>query len=119
MAEQIIFDNEQFFEGYKAIRDRETNLNDLLEQPAMKRLLPDVRGKSVLDLGCGYGHNCMDFIVRGAKNVVGIDISKKMLEVARSESSHERIEYINMSMTDIPLCHANLISYTARLPFIT
>ena len=42
MAEQIIFDNEQFFEGYKAIRDRETNLNDLLEQPAMKRLLPNV-----------------------------------------------------------------------------
>ena len=101
MAEQIIFDNEQFFEGYKAIRDRETNLNDLLEQPAMKRLLPDVTGKAVLDLGCGYGHNCVDFIERGAKKVVGIDISKKMLEVANRESSHEKIEYINMSMTDI------------------
>ena len=101
MADQMIFDNEQFFEGYKAIRDRETNLNDLLEQPAMKRLLPDVTGKAVLDLGCGYGHNCVDFIERGAKKVVGIDISKKMLEVANRESSHERIEYINMSMTDI------------------
>lgn len=101
MSEQIIFDNEQFFEGYKAIRDRETNLNDLLEQPAMKRLLPDVTGKAVLDLGCGYGHNCKDFIERGAKKVVGIDISKKMLEVANRESSHEKIEYINMSMRDI------------------
>ncbi len=101
MADQIIFDNEQFFEGYKAIRARETNLNDLLEQPAMKRLLPDVTGKAVLDLGCGYGHNCTDFIKLGAEKVVGIDISKKMLEVARRESSHEKIEYINMSMTDI------------------
>ena len=101
MAEQIIFDNEQFFEGYKAIRDRETNLNDLLEQPAMKKLLPDLSGKAVLDLGCGYGHNCLDFIECGAAKVIGIDISKKMLEVARRESSHEKIEYINMSMTDI------------------
>ncbi len=101
MPEQIIFDNEQFFEGYKAIRDRETNLNDLLEQPAMKRLLPDLRGKAVLDLGCGYGHNCVDFIERGAEKVVGIDISKKMLEIARRESSHKKIEYINMSMTEI------------------
>jgi len=101
MAEQIIFDNEQFFEGYKAIRDRETNLNDLLEQPAMKRLLPDLSGKAVLDLGCGYGHNCIDFIEHGAEKVIGIDISKKMLEVALRESSNEKIEYINMSMTDI------------------
>lgn len=101
MSEQIIFDDEQFFEGYKAIRERETNLNDLLEQPAMKRLLPDVSGKNVLDLGCGYGHNCRDFIRLGAKKVVGIDISKKMLAVAERESSHEKIEYINMSMRDI------------------
>lgn len=101
MAEQIIFDNEQFFEGYKAIRDRETNLNDLLEQPAMKRLLPDINGKAVLDLGCGYGHNCIDFIELGAEKVVGIDISQKMLEVANRESSHEKIEYINMSIADI------------------
>ncbi len=101
MSEQIIFDNEQFFEGYKAIRERDTNLNDLLEQPAMKRLLPDLTGKTVLDLGCGYGHNCIDFIESDAARVVGIDISKKMLEVARSESSYEKIEYINMSMTDI------------------
>ncbi|WP_242838526.1 hypothetical protein [Lachnobacterium bovis] len=31
MAKQNIFDNETFFEGYKAIRDREGNANDLFE----------------------------------------------------------------------------------------
>ena len=101
MSKQNIFDNKQFFEGYKLIRERDNNLNRLLEQPAMARLLPDVQEKSVLDLGCGYGHNCMAFVSMGADRVVGVDISEKMLEVARTESTHDKIEYINMSMTDV------------------
>lgn len=101
MSKQNIFDNETFFNGYKALRDNDINYNDLLEQPAMAKLLPDLNGKSVLDLGCGYGHNCLDFVNRGAEKVAGIDISEKMLSVAREESSHGKIEYRNMSMTDI------------------
>lgn len=101
MSNQNIFDNEIFFKGYKALRDNEINSNDLLEQPAMTKLLPDLNSKSVLDLGCGYGHNCIDFVYRGAKKVVGVDISEKMLSVAKSESASPEIEYLNMSMTDI------------------
>lgn len=101
MSKQNIFDNDVFFNGYKALRDNENNYNDLLEQPAMAKLLPDLNGKSVLDLGCGYGHNCIDFVNRGADKVIGIDISEKMLAVAKEESAHSKIEYRNMSMTDI------------------
>lgn len=101
MSRQNIFDNETFFSGYKALRDSDSNANDLIEQPAMRKLLPDLNGKSVLDLGCGYGHNCADFVSRGAARVVGIDISEKMLAVAKEESANEKIEYRNMSMTDI------------------
>ncbi len=61
---QNIFNNENFFERYKALRERDDNLNDLLEQPVMKKLLPDLLGKSVLDLRCGYGKNCLDFEAR-------------------------------------------------------
>ena len=101
MSRQNIFDNETFFSGYKALRDSDCNANDLIEQPAMRKLLPDLNGKSVLDLGCGYGHNCNDFVNRGAARVVGIDISEKMLAVAKEESANDKIEYCNMSMTDI------------------
>ncbi len=101
MSTQNIFDNQTFFDGYKALRDRDDNANDLIEQPAMKKLIPDLTNKSVLDLGCGYGHNCIDFVHRAAENVVGVDISKKMLNVAKTKSAHEKIRYINMSMTDI------------------
>ncbi len=101
MSTQNIFDNETFFNGYKALRDSDTNANDLIEQPAMRKLLPDLHEKSVLDLGCGYGHNCIDFVNKGAKKVVGIDISDKMLGIAKAESAHEKIHYISMSMTNI------------------
>lgn len=99
---QNIFDNEVFFNSYKALRETDNNYNILLEQPAMKELLPDLNGKTVLDIGCGFGINCMDFINGGAESVTGIDISQKMLAVAREQNSSKGIEYINMDMNDIP-----------------
>ena len=72
MSTQNIFDNQTFFDGYKALRNGECNANDLIEQPAMRKLIPDLSGKSVLDLGCGYGHNCIDFLRIGAEMVVGM-----------------------------------------------
>ena len=101
MSNQNIYDNETFFEGYSELRSREINSNNMLEQPAIKEMIPTLTGKFVLDLGCGCGANCMDFVKNGACSVIGVDISEKMLSVAKQESRHENIEYINMSMTDI------------------
>ena len=42
--QQNIYDDERFFENYAKIRNSEKSFNELLEQPAMKRLLPDVAG---------------------------------------------------------------------------
>ncbi|MTK14292.1 MAG: class I SAM-dependent methyltransferase, partial [Clostridiaceae bacterium] len=86
---------------YREVRNNVYNYNSLVEQPAIKRLLPDLRGKTVLDLGCGYGNNCIDFISRGATKVVGVDISSKMLEIAKQENAHENIKYIQMDMSEI------------------
>lgn len=99
---QNIFDNEKFFNSYKTLRETDSNYNVLLEQPAMKELLPDLTDKTVLDIGCGFGINCVDFINAGARFVTGIDISQKMLTVAREQNSSKDIEYINMDMKEIP-----------------
>lgn len=98
---QNIYDNKDFFDSYKALRETDDNYNVLLEQPAMKELLPEIENKSVLDLGCGFGNNCMDFVNMGAENVIGIDISKNMLSVAKENSNHNRIEYINMPIENL------------------
>jgi SAM-dependent methyltransferase len=44
-------------------------------------LLGDVRGKTVLDLGCGTGENVIPLIARGAR-VIGMDISPDLIAIA-------------------------------------
>lgn len=97
---QNIYDNEVFFKEYMKLRG-EKSYNDLLEQPAMNKLLPDIKGKTILDIGCGYGHNSFSFAQNGAKKVVGIDLSQKMLEVAEKEFSHPNVEYCRMDMSEL------------------
>ena len=101
MAKQNIYDNQIFFEGYKNIRENKDNANNLFEKPALFSLLPDIKKKRVLDLGCGFGEHCMYYISKGAESVVGIDISEKMLQIAKKENAHCDITYINMPMEDI------------------
>ena len=101
MSKQNIYDNSIFFEGYKKIRENKCNANDLIETPALFSLLPDLQGKTILDLGCGVGGHCLEFVNAGAKKVVGIDISKKMLEVAEKENHHSKITYLNLPMESL------------------
>ncbi len=97
---QNIYDNEVFFKEYMKLRS-EKSYNDLLEQPAINKLLPDVKGKTILDIGCGYGHNSLIFAQNGADKVVGIDLSHKMLEVAERENCHPCVEYCCMDMSEL------------------
>lgn len=71
------------------------------EWHVLRTMLPDFKDKRVLDLGCGFGWHCMWAQQHGAKKVVGIDISKKMLEKARDMDSTASIEYIEMPIEDI------------------
>ena len=97
---QNIYDNEEFFVQYISLRQG-INYNDLLEQPAMKKLLPEIQGKRVLDIGCGYGANSLLFAQLGADYVLGIDVSQKMLDMARSQYGHAHIVYRRMDMNQI------------------
>ena len=43
----------------------------------------DVRGKRVLDLDCGNGHDASNLLSRGAASVTGLDDTPEMLDMAR------------------------------------
>lgn len=101
MSPQNVFNDDTFFEGYLELRQNPYCANIVEEKPAIFSLLPDLNGLDVLDLGCGYGENCYEFYKIGARNIIGIDIADKMLDIARSEHIAENITYINMSMEDI------------------
>ena len=98
---QNIYDNKTFFAGYQALRKRDDNHNILIEQPSMAALLPDLTDKKVLDLGCGCGENCIDFVRRGADRVVGVDISAHMLECAQEHSYDPKIVYLKMDICSL------------------
>lgn len=84
---QNIYDDPAFFSGYADLRRNEFSLNNVLEEPAMKKLLPDLKGLRVLDMGCGTGKLCRYAAAQGAQSVVGVDISRNMLAVAEAENS--------------------------------
>lgn len=55
---------------------------------------------AVLDAGCGTGRETRLFHEKGA-TVIGVDISKGLLEVARRENSD--VEFIEANFADLPL----------------
>jgi SAM-dependent methyltransferase len=73
------------------VRHADTNdyRNDLL-MPFMLELLGDVRGVSILDLGCGEGGYSRELAARGAK-VAGVDGSTRL--VARARERAPAIQY--------------------------
>lgn len=58
-----------------------------VEHFMMFELLGDLAGKSVLDLACGEGFFTRFIKQKGAARVVGMDLSEKMIELARQEES--------------------------------
>jgi SAM-dependent methyltransferase len=54
-----------------------------IEEHSMFALLPDLAGRSVVDLACGEGIYSRKLLRRGAARVVGVDISPEMVSLAR------------------------------------
>lgn len=122
---QNVYDNPTFFNGYMAMREAGEGLNEVLEQPAMKALMPSVEGKSVLDLGCGAGDLCQYLYLQGAGRVTGVDISAAMVRVARTRCP-QAVELVTSPIEDFtaePLSYDLVISslalhYIADLPSV-
>jgi SAM-dependent methyltransferase len=75
-------------EAYEALAERYAEMvdtkphNAYYERPATLSLLPEVRGRRVLDAGCGPGVYAEWLSEHGAK-VVALDVSPKMVRLAR------------------------------------
>ncbi|GAU84228.1 hypothetical protein [Bosea sp. BIWAKO-01] len=55
---QSIYDDETFFQGYSQLPGSIHGLDGAPEWDSLHRLLPELRGKRLLDLGCGFGWFC-------------------------------------------------------------
>lgn len=95
------YDDPRFFEKYSQMDRSQKGLAGAGEWHELEQLLPDFRGRRVLDLGCGYGWHCKYAAEHGAACVLGTDISRKMLEAARERNAGTAIEYRQAPMEDL------------------
>src|SRR3990167_33528 len=70
------------------------------EKPAIYALLPDLKSKNALSLGCGSGEDSAYLKKQGAIRSAGIDISKGLIEIAKKE--HPDCEFIQGDMEKLP-----------------
>ncbi|XXT56862.1 class I SAM-dependent methyltransferase [Sorangium sp. So ce590] len=101
---QNIYDDPGFFEAYSQLRRSVEGLDGAPEWPALQALVPDLTGLRVVDLGCGFGWFCRWARENGAASVLGLDVSERMLQRARSETSDEAILYTptDLERLDLP-----------------
>ncbi len=87
------YDNTLFFDEYAKMERSTKGLAAAGEWHQLKPLFPPLHGKHVLDLGCGYGWHCKFSAEQGADKVLGIDLSRKMIEEAKKRNKESKIEY--------------------------
>ena len=88
-----VYDNSDFFDAYAMMGRSQGGLEAAGEWHQLQPLFPDLKGKRVLDLGCGYGWHCKYAVKMGASQVIGIDGSEKMIAKAKTQNPDSRIRY--------------------------
>jgi ubiquinone/menaquinone biosynthesis C-methylase UbiE len=76
----------QAYQEWASSYDQAVNPLILVEEPHVRDLLGDVRGKWVADIACGTGRHSRYAVEQGAAVVHGVDFSAGMLGVAREHN---------------------------------
>ena len=90
---QNIYDNPEFFAGYSRLPRQVDGLGSAPEWPVIRALLPALKGKRVVDLGCGFGWASRWIREQGAASVLGLDLSQNMIDRAKADTDDPAIEY--------------------------
>lgn len=93
MEPQNIYDDPAFFAGYSTLERFGAGWERAAEHADLLALLPEVEGRRVLDLGCGAGQLARHLANQGAADVIGVDVSERMLALARADWAHPRVTY--------------------------
>ena len=118
---QNIYDTDEFFRGYSQLPRSVHGLNGAPEWQAIRELLPNLTGKRVVDLGCGFGWFARWARLHGAASVLGLDISENMIGRARAETSDATIEYgiADLDTLDLPANSFDLTYSSLAFHYIT
>jgi len=73
-------------QAYEEFNNSPDSYSYNIEWPAVKKMLPDLTGKKILDIGCGTG--IFTFLLEGYNplKITGLDISESMLSIAKQKA---------------------------------
>lgn len=77
---------------------------DQVEKELMKEVAKPQKGEKALDLGCGTGIYSYWLYEQGL-DVVGIDISKNMLDVAKKKKDAKNITFLQGDISNLPFAN--------------
>ena len=116
----------RYWDDLTELYQRETRISTddfhygpLLPGDSTLRLLPEVRGRKALEIGCGAGQNSI-FLAKQGAQCIAIDISEKQLACGRKLAGTEKVEvdFRRVSMDKMgSLGTFDLIHSTYALPF--
>lgn len=72
--------------AYEEFTSGENSYSYMIEWPCIQKMLPDLRGKSIMDLGCGTGRFTFWLEAKMPSKIMGIDLSEDMLRLARAKA---------------------------------
>ncbi|MDE0460452.1 MAG: methyltransferase domain-containing protein [Chromatiales bacterium] len=87
------------YDRWALVYDHDANPLPALEDPHVREALGDVRGRDVLDLGCGTGRHTAWLAEAGAR-VTAVDFSEKMLERARRKVPAAHVRFVVHDLHD-------------------
>jgi malonyl-CoA O-methyltransferase len=95
------------YDRWAEVYDSDGNPLVALEEPEVDRLLGDVAGKTVGDIGCGTGRHAVRLAAAGAR-VTAVDFSEEMMNKARVKPGADRITFVRHDLTrPLPLAAAS------------
>lgn len=82
--------------NYDAIADQYLHSRELtffnIADYSIQKAIGDIRGKTILDIGCGDGRFARKMRRAGAGRVVGVDVSSAMIELAKQHERDDQLQ---------------------------
>ncbi|HEX2939552.1 MAG TPA: class I SAM-dependent methyltransferase [Rhodopila sp.] len=100
---QNIYDTPAFFARYSRLERSVHGLDGAPEWPAIKAMLPELQGRRVVDLGCGFGWFARWARTQGATDVLALDLSENMLARAKADTADPAVRYARADLETLEL----------------
>lgn len=98
---------------YEAFTNNEESYSNLIEWKAIKSILPDLKNKRIIDLGCGTGRFSFLFESMNPKNIVGIDLSEKMIEIGlnNAKTNNSVVKFVHSNIENLSKIETESIDF--------